>query len=294
MLGARLAISLFGPFDVQVDGESVTLGVAGATRSLLQYLICAGGRLVRREQLLDLLWNDTGMERRRSSLNSAIWRIRKAFRGARVPAPFALQASADCVRLAGVSAPGVEVDVIALADALGRATAADAGEPDVERFVQLLGGCCGEPLDGVDDGWAASERERLRTLRMRSLSAGMRLLAARRRYDESLELGRRIMLDDPFHESALQELLCIHAMNGQRARGLRLFDDFSKSLERELGIVPMAETRALRDYMASPAPIEPGLSQIPREAQAGASVHPCLGQLFGQIERARAPLELHS
>jgi DNA-binding SARP family transcriptional activator len=79
------------------------------------------------------------------------------------------------------------------------------------------------------------------------------LLAARRRYDESLELGRRILLDDPFHECAFQEVLCIHVLNGQRGKALQLFDEFSRSLQQELGILPMAETRALRDYVAGSA-----------------------------------------
>lgn len=253
MTEVRLAISLFGAFDAQVDGRPANLGLAGATRSLLQYLICAGGRLVRREQLMDMFWADTSIERRRSSLNSAIWRIKKAFRSAKVPSEFALDASAECLRLAGTSAPTVDVDIVALADALAAACAGAAGDRDVERLAALLERCGGIPLDGLDDEWAFVERERLRALRTRALNIAMRLLAARRRYDESLELGRRILLDDPFHECALQEVLCIHALNGQRVRALRLFEEFSRSLQQELGIVPMAETRALRDYVAGNA-----------------------------------------
>jgi DNA-binding SARP family transcriptional activator len=246
----RLVISLFGAFDSQVDGRPANLGLAGATRSLLAYLICSSGRLIRREQLMEMFWSNTSIERRRSSLNSAIWRIKKALRAANFPPAFALDASAECLRLTGTAAAAVDIDILGLADALAAASRADAGEPEVERLAALLERCGGIPLDGLDDDWAVVERERLRALRTRALNVAMRLLAARRRFDESLEIGRRILLDDPFHECALQEVLCIHALNGQRVRALRLFDEFSKSLEQELGIVPMAETRALRDYVA--------------------------------------------
>lgn len=255
MTEARLIISLFGAFDAQIDGRPANLGLAGATRSLLQYLICSGGRLIRREQLMEMFWSTTSLERRRSSLNSAIWRIKKALRAAGVPPVFGLDASAECLRLTGIAAPAVDIDIIGLADALAAVSATDAGEPEVERLASLLERCGGVPLDGLDDDWAFVERERLRSLRTRALNVAMRLLAARRRFDESLELGRRILLDDPFHECALQEVLCIHALNGQRVRALRLFDEFSKSLEEELGIVPMAETRAVRDYVAGNATI---------------------------------------
>src|SRR5262245_39726657 len=253
MSQARLVISLFGAFDAQVDGRPANLGLAGATRSLLQYLICSGGRLVRREQLMDMFWARTSIERRRSSLNSAIWRIKKALRAAKVPPAFALDASGECLRLTGISSAAVDIDIVALAEALAGASSAGAGDQEVDRLAGLLERCGGIPLDGLDDDWAFVERERLRTLRTRALNVAMRLLAARRRFDESLELGRRILLDDPFHECALQEVLCIHALNGQRVRALRLFEEFSQSLQQELGIVPMAETRALRDYVAGNA-----------------------------------------
>jgi DNA-binding SARP family transcriptional activator len=253
MSETRLAISMFGAFDAQVDGRPANLGLAGTTRSLLQYLICNAGRLLRREPLMDLFWADTTLERRRSSLNSAIWRIKKSLRAARVPTVFALEASGECLRLAGTTSQVVDIDIQALADALASINVTEPCDRDVEQLSGLLERCAGIPLDGLEDEWALVERERLRALRTRALNATMRLLAARRRYDESLELGRRILLDDPFHEGALQQVLCIHALNGQRARALKLFDDFSRSLQQELGIVPMPETCAVRDYVAGNA-----------------------------------------
>jgi DNA-binding SARP family transcriptional activator len=293
MKEARLTISLFGAFDAQIDGRPANLGLAGATRSLLQYLICSSGRLVRREQLMEMFWTNTSIERRRSSLNSAIWRIKKALRAAKVPTAFALDASAECLRLTGTASPAIDIDIIGLAEALGAASATDAGEPEMERLVSLLERCGGVPLDGLDDDWAFVERERLRALRTWALNVAMRLLAARRRFDESLELGRRILLDDPFHECALQEVLCIHALNGQRVRALRLFDEFSKSLEEELGIVPMAETRALRDYVAGNAAAARRFSS---EASGGGRALSQLGVegLVSMMEQSRQTAELCS
>jgi len=293
MSDRRLTISLFGAFDAQVDGQPANLGLAGSTRSLLQYLICSAGRLVRREQLMDMFWANTSMERRRSSLNSAIWRIKKAFRAVNLPAGFALDASADCLRLAGTSSPAVEVDILALAEAVAGASAPRAEDAAVERLAALLERCGGTPLDGLDDDWASVERERLHALRTRGLNIAMRLLAARRRFDESLELGRRILLEDPFHESALQEVLCIHALNGQRVRALQLFEDFSRSLQQELGIVPMAETRAVRDYVAGNAAVAPALAS-PDADDHRISAQLGVEALVSMMEQSRQTAELCS
>lgn len=290
MTEARLAISLFGAFDAQLDDRPANLALVGATRSLLQYLICNAGRLIRREPLMDMFWANTSIERRRSSLNSAIWRIKKALRTARVPAAFALEASAECLRLTGTSSPTVDIDILALANALAAASASEARDLDVERLAALLERCGGIPLDGLDDDWAFVERERLRALRTRALNLAMRQLAARRRYDESLELGRRILLDDPFHECALQEVLCIHALNGQRGRALQLFEDFSRSLQKELGILPMAETRALREYVAGNVA---AVQRFAHSSAEGRSVFAQLGidGLVSMMEHSRQAAE---
>lgn len=226
---------------------SATTDVIGSTP--LSFTNASGGQQVVPLSAFEFSGSNSE-RRRRSSLNSAIWRIKKVLGAMNAPSFFALDAKADCLRLTGTSSPGVDIDIVGLAESLGAASGKQASEEDVERLVTRLGNCNGVPLDGVDDDWALIERERLMTLRNRGLSIAMRLLTARRRYDEALECGQRVLLHDPFHESAVQEVLYVHALNGQRVRALRLFEEFAALLQRELGIEPLPETRALRDYLA--------------------------------------------
>lgn len=242
----KTRISLFGSLDIRIGDVSQHLGISGPTRSLLGYLLCFHNRPARREQLIEMFWPDTAAERRRSSLNSAIWRIKKALKAC--PA-LNLDASADCVRLTGADGSGVEVDAIRLETSL---RGLSVPRPDsLPALIDALDECEAEPLDGLDDDWAAIERERLATLRIRALTAAMRALAGHRRYDDAIEMGRRILVKEPFRECAFQELMCLHMLNGQRVRALQSFDSFVASLKEELGIPPMAETRALRDYILS-------------------------------------------
>ena len=132
------------------------------------------------------------------------------------------------------------------------------------------------------------ERERLSALRIQALSVAMRHLKLRRRYGEAIEFGQRILFDDPFHETALQELLCVHALGGQRVRALRLFDHFSRSLRDELGIAPMPETRALRDYLAGDDGVVLRLPQRQALTPCRVLETPGVAELVGTIEFARA------
>ncbi len=275
---------------MRIDGKPRELGLSGPTRSLLQYLLCAQGRLARREQLMEMFWPQSRLERRRSSLNSAIWRIKKTLG---TSGALSLHASADCVRLIGLQAVGVEVDFIQLDLALGAAAA--GADPDGAALAVLLAAidnCPGTPLDGVDDEWATVERERLSGLRLRGMTTAMRMLATRRRYDEALEVGRAILVHEPYRECAFQEILCLHVLNGERARALRMFDEFSTALEHELGIGPMVETRALRNYLAGDmslgAAATPGERRVDPEGIWG----PGVDLLVSAIERSRGLLRI--
>lgn len=282
-------VSIFGSLDIRVDGKPRHVGISGPTRSLLQYLLCANGRLTRREHLMEMFWPQTRPERRRSSLNTAIWRIKKVLGEAR---GLSVDASADCVRLTGVRADGIEIDFVRLDSALHAVKAAPEGTAALPGLIAALDNCPGTPLDGVDDDWAVVERERLSALRMRGMTTAMRLLAAGQRYDEALEVGRAILVHEPYRECAFQEVLCLHVLNGERVRALRLFDEFAAALEGELGIRPMVETRALRNYLASDLCLDPIAN--PQKDTAGISRiwGPDVASLLNTIEQSRGMLRV--
>ncbi len=284
-----LQIAIFGVLDFRIEGESQHLGLTGPTRSLLQYLFCFHDRLTRREQLMEMFWPNARIERRRSSLNSAIWRIKKALK------PYAnldIDAMADCVRLVGVTAPEVVLDVLRLEQALAEI---DANKPLSEAcLAPLLGAldlCGGVPLDGLGDDWAVIERERLEALRMRGLTLAMRGLAEQKRYDEALEIGRRILVQEPYRECTFQEVLCLLVLNGERARVMQLYDRFDATLNRDLGIRPMAETKLLLSYLAGDGG---GAGDDPRLAAAHGSPsgRPGVDRLLCSIEHSREAIRL--
>ena len=285
----KVQVAIFGVLDFRIDGVSQHIGLSGPTRSLLQYLLCFQDRLSRREQLMELFWPHTKVERRRSSLNSAIWRIKKALK----PFPkLDVDAMADCVRLVGVPDPTVEIDVLRLEDALRAVDDADpSDDAHLASLISALDICVAVPLDGLEDDWALIERERLEALRLRGLTVAMRRLAALRRYDEALEMGRRILVLEPYRECAFQEVLCLHVLNGERARVMQLYDRFHASLQRDLGIEPMAETSALREYLASDRCTSP-TGPLATLASGKASMRLGVDTLLSSIQHSREAVRL--
>ena len=84
---------------------------------------------------------------------------------------------------------------------------------------------------------------------MRGLSILLRDCAARRDYEEALGYGRRILAADPFREQVQCEVMWLYVLNGQRPQALRQFETYRRQIAREMNVAPMAETRALADYV---------------------------------------------
>src|SRR5262245_46716917 len=72
-----LKATLFGGASFFIDGAIFKSDLGPSGRLLACYLIEFMGRVHRRERLADLFWSGADPDRARSSLNTAIWRIRK-------------------------------------------------------------------------------------------------------------------------------------------------------------------------------------------------------------------------
>jgi DNA-binding SARP family transcriptional activator len=242
MAQPEFAFRLSGPLSAERDGRPVPLGIAGATRGLLAYLLIHPNQTLRKEHLTELLWPMSEAERRRSALNSAVHRVRKAIGG--LPAAVVCGGETLCLMLSGRS----RIDAATLRLAV---EAAEVERQDAE-FRELEGVLASTDrpfLEDIDESWAIAARERLFELRVRGLALVMRWHAAARRYDCALEIGREIVASDPLRETIQCEVMWLYVLNGERARALRQYSELERLLAAELAISPMEETRAMHEHI---------------------------------------------
>jgi DNA-binding SARP family transcriptional activator len=238
----ELAFRLSGPLSGYRGGLPYRLNIAGTTRVLLAYLLAHPDAPQAKEHLGDLLWPCTSETKRRSALNSAVHRLRKALHGL----PATLHCGNEAIVL--TLAPGSVVDADILRFHVERAdrgldAAAAQGLGAILETTQ-------RPfLEGIDGAWAVTLRERLFDLRIRGLAHLMRWHASERRYECALAAGREIVAEDPLRETIQCEVMWLYVLNGERARALRQFDELETRLREELSISPMEETRALHDHI---------------------------------------------
>lgn len=240
-----MEIRLLGGFGIMVDGGGDA--AAHLTRRdparLVKLLAVTPGHRLPRERVLDALWPDADPPSAANRLHKAAHYVRQA-----TGDPASMVLADDLVALF----PAAEVTVDAERfDRLARA--AIDGTTDPAALDEAIAGYGGTllPFDLYED-WAFHLRQRLEL-----------------RYCELLRLAGRfdeLLAVDPTDEQAHVGIMRNHLRRGDRAAVLRQFDVLVGVLDRELGVGPSVEARAVRDLAVGDPPGTPDASILPRSA----------------------------
>ncbi|MGB7451540.1 MAG: bacterial transcriptional activator domain-containing protein [Lysobacterales bacterium] len=281
------SLCLFGSYPVRVNGQPYYLGISGPTEQLFQYLLVNSGKETRREFLAELFWRGSTTGRQRSALNSAICRIKRQLtdvEGVEVvcDGPAVFLSIADTVRV-DFKELTETVHAVSLSESMSTALA--------DRLYKALDACDAPFLDGVTSDWVLTERERLFNIQIRGMTILMHWLGQQRRYEDALDIGRRLLAADPARETIQCEMMWLYVLNGQRAQAVRQFQDYRSWLRVELDIEPMPETRALYDHIR--LELNDGRSGRRHQVSGIAEKEPrraSFNLLLGAIERSRREL----
>jgi DNA-binding SARP family transcriptional activator len=285
-----LSVRLFGSPQLLVDERTLTLP-RRKSRALVYYL-AAHAQPVSRERLLSFFWPDASRVSGQQTLRSTLYGLRKVLNAA-------LIVDDESVALA----TGTEVDSRALEDAVLHHAAADGPE-----LPAALGLYRGEFLaefalqaNEEFEAWAAAERERFRRLAVRGWTALSEAREAVGDYPAALEALNRALEIDPLQEDVQRAALRLHYLAGDRAGAIRRYDAFSRLLNEEMGVPPMAATRALYDAIITdtlqrpagpPLPAVPHAGRAVAVAPATASALPFTGRVR-ELARLRAAAAAH-
>ncbi len=280
-------ICLFGAYSVCVNGKPCSLGISGSTEKLFQYLLINHGVKLRREFLADLFWRASSPARQKSALNSAVWRIKRQL-GEFGVVDLICEGHTVLLQLAS----GVKIDAYELSEIVHDISLDEPmSEELASRLYQVLNDCNATFMDGVSDDWVLTERERLFNIQNRGMIILMHWLGQQRRYEDALEIGRRLLAADPSREAAQCEVMLLYVVNGQRAQALRQYQGFRLWLKHELDIEPMPETKALYDYIRMGFNTEKyQKASKPTESLKSDSKVPTVNFLLGAIDRSRHEL----
>jgi DNA-binding SARP family transcriptional activator len=242
-----LRIELFGGMHVTHNNGRSKVVLTREIQAFLAYLLLHRHRTHSREVLADTFWGENSEGKARGSLNTALWKLKKALEPEGIPSGTYLKNS----NLGGVGfnrESDYWLDIEIFEEQIKRIlvvpfqTARDAQLSNLEKVLALYKG---ELLEGCYKDWVLRERERLRALYLKSLIYLMQHYGFHGINEKAIACGQHILDLDPLREEIHRELMRLYLIDGQHSLAIRQYEICSTALTKELGISPMADTQSL-------------------------------------------------
>jgi predicted ATPase/DNA-binding SARP family transcriptional activator len=259
----RLEVALLGPPTLTWGGQQLEIPRRQA-RALL-YRLAASLQPLPRDHLSFLLWSDFTQAEARRNLSVVSSQLRRA-----LPAPDLLVTLNDTL---GLHHATITVDAIRFTSF----SHAAPGTGLLEGLVAATQLYRGPFLDGFTlpgapefEAWADQERQQWERRYLDALVLLIVRHAEAGDYASAVAAARQALAVDPLAEETHRWLMALYAAQGDRSAALRQFEQCVVALERELGVNPLPETRAVSDAIRAgevPLQIIPGLA--PRSRTAG-------------------------
>lgn len=212
--------------------------------ALLGYLAVERGRGHSREQLAGLLWPDLGSTAARTNLRQVLGNLQQAF--ATLGLSDVLRADKHAIGLIPAD-PATRVFDIDLLDPL----IVEEGDL-VEGLLDTGWRHRGLFLEGVAvadshdfEDWLAFTRDHYLRREIRMLCRLRERLFELGRRQDAIDLGWRVVKIDGWNEAHHRALMTMLAQDGATHEATRVYDDLERTLQRDLGCPPSAETREL-------------------------------------------------
>ena len=253
--GYQLHVRTLGAFTVRMgdievrdrDWRSIK------ARQLLQLLLVERGRMLSRDQIMELLWPELESEAAANNLRVTLSRLIKALEPERpdgVPSYYIVQ-QGETYGFNVESDHRYDAYEFSIAVEQGR-TALSRGKKDeaISHFRQAINAYAGPFLpDCLYEDWSLVERERLGLLFAEAALQLGRLLLDQQQAHEAIGCAWRVLEYDQAQEEAYQLLMRAYSSLGERTTALRLYTRCVNALDQELGVDPLPETIALYEHI---------------------------------------------
>jgi len=215
-------------------------------RLLFCFLVLNHGLPLARHELVNAVWGESVPEVVDASLNALISKLRRFLNAAGLNDAAALESSFGSYRLQLPAASWVDIHQAELS--LHEAeSAARSGDMPALYAAAIVAGAVAKRsfLAGESLPWVVAQRERLRTLLVRTLDYQCDFYQWHGERDVALKLAQEAVAIEQLRETGHLRLMRLLLEQGNRAEALRAYDRFRRLLRDELGVSPSAETEAL-------------------------------------------------
>jgi DNA-binding SARP family transcriptional activator/predicted ATPase len=230
-----LKIQLFGQSRIWIDDREIKIN-RRKSRAVVYYL-AATQHPVKRQLLIELFWIDLPRNKAQQTLRTTLHGLRKSLGEY-------LETDDTSVHLN----PNVQVDVRSFEETMNRA---DIEPSLLKSGLDLFQGDFLQdfylPDSAAFEDWVIIQREVYQRLAKRGFHSLSKFYENQQNYSAALDAIDRALLIEPLQEDLQREAIRLVYLAGDRPGAIRRYDQLRKLLDEEMGVPPMAETRALYD-----------------------------------------------
>ncbi|GAC1682321.1 MAG: hypothetical protein PVS3B3_02640 [Ktedonobacteraceae bacterium] len=222
-------------------------------RALLGCLLSTPARRLGREQAMEQLWPDLGIDVASNRLNGAVHELRQILEPdlARPANSHMLRLERDVLELADNTALWLDVEafenLLKEADTLDIHIYPEQVEDLLEEAESFYNG--GYLLEELYSEWAAHRRDALQRRWVGLLLQLAELRTRRGAFVSAIETLDRLRVADPTNETALQGLMRLLTQLDRRGEALHVYHQHVTMMRREYESDPLPETRALYEAL---------------------------------------------
>ena len=245
-----LEIRLLGDFRVVVRGKVITDRAwrTQKAKELFAYLLTRTDRRAGRDEILETLWPELGLESAVSNFHFTVHSVRRALEPHLPP-----RSSSNYLVLTGktyrLSLPAdVWVDMNEFDELASGGLNQDWSkgsrneEARLERATALYRG---DYLDGFDVAWAVTARQHLQKTYVDALGRLALLAYLRKQYERASYCARALIQKDSYREDAYRIIMRSACETGAPARALKQYSELTDLLRNDLDVAPDSETQQL-------------------------------------------------
>ncbi|REL33779.1 hypothetical protein DYD21_10255 [Rhodohalobacter sp. SW132] len=268
-MNSNLQIRLFGAFHVICENKPVPGLHSMRLQTLLVYLVLNRGSPQSRQHLSFCFWPDSTEAQARTNLRQLLHRLRKA-----IP---------DNDRFLLLDKQTVQwnpespftLDVADFEHAIDQAKKlADQHDPaamarSFEKAAELYRG---DLFPECYEAWIEPFRTALKKKYTAALQKLIEYFENNRRYQKAINYAERLLNCDNLQEKTWEDLMRLHALNGDRSKALRLYKECEEVLQQELAVEPAPELQKTAERLADGE--IPGGDESDKEPKTGKQLSP--------------------
>lgn len=224
----KLFINCFGKFKIYAQREEPIKWRTEKSKELAALLIYNDGRELTRDEIIELLWPGTDVERAIRYLHNSIYYIRKSLEGYNI--------ERHDIKISGsysiIAGNNVQNDFRTFNTLYSKA------EKDVQLLEELISLSGKTFMEGEDWDWAVIERENIEEKCLNTTIKLSTMLIKNKDYSKAEEILKLAYTKNPYDERITTLLIKLYINANQKIKAMMHFNEYSNLIQNELGIHP--------------------------------------------------------